>query len=250
MAARCRTEPVKLIVSTAGASTSAGAGSTSQPCTTLTTPAGMPASRQSRASTMADSGVCSAGLRHHRVAAGQSRDDEGDDGRRAVPRNDDRRTTPTGSRLTTTLGPRRRPAPSHAAWWASRRSSPRCWAKLTMKLGVGVQDAPSMPSRSPKVAVVVDQAPRDAAQLLLARLRGELAPAAVVEGLSCGADRPVDLGLAAAQPGRTADRSRGRRRRRSRRTPIPSSPSMTWPTTPEPSRSSAPSSGRSPRDPV
>ncbi len=55
-------DPVKLIESTSGCSTSAAPATSPMPCTTLTTPGGMPASRHSRAVTMAASGVCSAGF--------------------------------------------------------------------------------------------------------------------------------------------------------------------------------------------
>jgi hypothetical protein len=55
-------EPVKAILSTCGCSTSAAPARPS-PVTTLTTPAGTPASRQSSPSRSADSGVCSAGFR-------------------------------------------------------------------------------------------------------------------------------------------------------------------------------------------
>ena len=55
-------EPVKLILSTSGWSSSGAPASGPTPVTTLSTPSGRPASCAIRASSSAVSGVCSAGL--------------------------------------------------------------------------------------------------------------------------------------------------------------------------------------------
>ena len=55
-------EPVKAILSTSSWAASGAPVSSPKPVTTLTTPAGMPASRISSPSLSAESGVCSAGF--------------------------------------------------------------------------------------------------------------------------------------------------------------------------------------------
>ncbi len=68
-----RVEPVKAILSTSGCSTSGRPADSPVPVTILTTPSGKPTSWMSWPRRMADSGVCSAGLRttvHPAASAG------------------------------------------------------------------------------------------------------------------------------------------------------------------------------------